>query len=100
MQSTTEDRVNVTARARESVKALAVIPGKPGTIHLREVPKPNVDDIRAGKGVLIKMLRVGVDGTDKEINAAEYGAAPADDVAPPADIPLARWKVTTASSRR
>jgi threonine dehydrogenase-like Zn-dependent dehydrogenase len=26
--------------------------------------------------VLVKVLRVGVDGTDKEINAAEYGAAP------------------------
>jgi threonine dehydrogenase-like Zn-dependent dehydrogenase len=24
----------------------------------------------------VKVLRVGVDGTDKEINAAEYGAAP------------------------
>ena len=27
----------------------------------------------------IKILRVGVDGTDKEINAAEYGAAPTGD---------------------
>ena len=26
--------------------------------------------------MLVKVLRVGVDGTDKEINAAEYGAAP------------------------
>jgi threonine dehydrogenase-like Zn-dependent dehydrogenase len=26
--------------------------------------------------VLVKVLKVGVDGTDKEINAAEYGAAP------------------------
>ncbi len=30
-----------------------------------------------GRGVLVKVLRVGVDGTDHEINAAEYGAAPA-----------------------
>ena len=29
-----------------------------------------------GRGVLVKVLRVGVDGTDREINAAEYGAAP------------------------
>ena len=28
------------------------------------------------RGVLVKVLRVGVDGTDKEINAAEYGMAP------------------------
>ena len=29
-----------------------------------------------GRGVLVRVLRVGVDGTDREINAAEYGAAP------------------------
>jgi len=29
--------------------------------------------------VLVKVLRVGVDGTDREINAAEYGAAPDGD---------------------
>lgn len=45
-------------------------------MHLREVPKPKVSDVPNGRGVLVKVLRVGVDGTDKEINAAEYGAAP------------------------
>ena len=30
----------------------------------------------SGRGVLVRVLRVGVDGTDREINAAEYGAAP------------------------
>ena len=35
-----------------------------------------MDEIAGGRGVLVKVLRVGVDGTDKEINAAEYGAAP------------------------
>jgi threonine dehydrogenase-like Zn-dependent dehydrogenase len=58
------------------MKAIAVIPGKPNSMHLREVPKPKVSDIPNGRGVLVKVLRVGVDGTDKEINAAEYGAAP------------------------
>jgi len=29
--------------------------------------------------VLVRVLRVGVDGTDKEINAAEYGSAPPGD---------------------
>jgi len=61
------------------MKAIAVTPGKPNTIHLRDVPKPRVEDIPDGRGVLIKILRVGVDGTDKEINAAEYGAAPPGD---------------------
>jgi len=58
------------------MKAIAVIPGKPNSMHLREVPKPMVSEIPNGRGVLVKVLRVGVDGTDKEINAAEYGAAP------------------------
>ena len=61
------------------MKAIAVVPGEPGSVHLREVPRPSVDDIPEGRGVLVKVLRVGVDGTDKEINAAEYGAAPPGD---------------------
>jgi threonine dehydrogenase-like Zn-dependent dehydrogenase len=61
------------------MKAIAVTPGKPNSMHLREVPKPRVSDVPNGRGVLVKVLRVGVDGTDKEINAAEYGAAPAGD---------------------
>src|SRR5262249_58523372 len=59
------------------MKAVAVVPGKPGSVHLTDLPKPSVDEIPGGRGVLVKVLRVGVDGTDKEINAAEYGAAPA-----------------------
>jgi threonine dehydrogenase-like Zn-dependent dehydrogenase len=61
------------------MKAIAVIPGKPNSIHLRDVPKPQLGHIPGGRGVLVKLTRVGVDGTDKEINAAEYGAAPAGD---------------------
>jgi threonine dehydrogenase-like Zn-dependent dehydrogenase len=58
------------------MKAIAVFPGKPGSVHLADLPKPSVNDVANGRGVLVKVLRVGVDGTDKEINAAEYGAAP------------------------
>jgi threonine dehydrogenase-like Zn-dependent dehydrogenase len=58
------------------MKAIAVLPGKPGSIHLAELARPDVDDVPGGRGVLVRVLRVGVDGTDKEINAAEYGAAP------------------------
>lgn len=61
------------------MKAVAVIPGKANSIHLRDVPKPTVSDVTDGRGVLVKLLRVGVDGTDKEINAAEYGAPPPGD---------------------
>src|SRR5712692_3375182 len=59
------------------MKAIAVFPGQPNSVHLAELPKPAVHDIPHGRGMLVKVLRVGVDGTDKEINAAEYGAAPA-----------------------
>ena len=58
------------------MKAIAVTPGVPNSAHLVDMPKPSVGDIANGRGVLVKVLRVGVDGTDKEINAAEYGAAP------------------------
>src|SRR5215467_6314019 len=58
------------------MKAVAVLPGKPNSIHLAELPKPSVHEIPNGRGVLVQVLRVGVDGTDKEINAAEYGQAP------------------------
>jgi threonine dehydrogenase-like Zn-dependent dehydrogenase len=61
------------------MRAIAVHPGTPNSIHLREIPEPHVDDIPGGRGVKVQVLRVGVDGTDKEINAAEYGAAPAGD---------------------
>lgn len=58
------------------MKAVAVKPGVPNSVHLVEMPRPTVDDVSNGRGVLVKVLSVGVDGTDKEINAAEYGAAP------------------------
>ena len=59
------------------MKAIAVFPGKPNTVHLAEMPKPSINEVPNGRGVLVKVLRVGVDGTDKEINAADYGNAPA-----------------------
>lgn len=58
------------------MKAVAVYPGRPNTVHLAELSMPKVTDVPNGQGVLVQILRVGVDGTDKEINAAEYGAAP------------------------
>ncbi len=61
------------------MKAIAVKPGIKDSVHLVDMPKPSVDTIADGRGVLVEVLRVGVDGTDKEINNAEYGAAPAGD---------------------
>jgi threonine dehydrogenase-like Zn-dependent dehydrogenase len=64
---------------RSTMKAVAVRPGERDSIHLRDVPMPSPHDIPGGRGVLVRVLRVGVDGTDKEINAAEYGMAPPGD---------------------
>src|SRR3989442_12130114 len=63
-------------RGPRMMKAVAVFPGRAGSVHLAELPMPSVTDIPGGRGVLVRILRVGVDGTDKEINAAEYGEAP------------------------
>ena len=59
------------------MKALAVYPGRPDSLHLIDVAKPSLASVPGGRGVLVRVLRVGVDGTDKEINAAEYGQPPA-----------------------
>lgn len=64
------------ASTRPTMKAIAVLPGQPDSVHLAALERPRIGDVPGGRGVLVKVLRVGVDGTDREINAAEYGAAP------------------------
>ncbi|HLM33132.1 MAG TPA: glucose 1-dehydrogenase, partial [Gaiellaceae bacterium] len=58
------------------MKAIAVHPGKANSMYLEDVPEPSLADVDDGRGVLVKVITVGVDGTDREINDAEYGAAP------------------------
>src|SRR5436309_2121326 len=66
------------------MKAVAVLPGKPNSVHLREIPAPKLADqphphvcrIPDGRAVLVRVLQVGVDATDREINEALYGNAP------------------------
>ena len=58
------------------MKAVAIFPGKPNSVHPVELPMPRLEDIPDGRGVLVRMLRVGLDGTDREIKDGEYGAAP------------------------
>jgi threonine dehydrogenase-like Zn-dependent dehydrogenase len=58
------------------MKAIAVFPGQRDSVHLADLPMPSLDEVPNGRGVLVRLLRCGVDGTDKEITAAEYGAAP------------------------
>lgn len=61
------------------MKAVAVKPGTPHSVHLKDIDKPSLDQINAGLGVLVRVLKVGVDATDREINDALYGNAPAGD---------------------
>ena len=61
------------------MKAVAVFPGKADSAHLADVRTPELDDVGGGRGVLVRILRVGLDGTDAEINAGEYGKAPPGD---------------------
>jgi glucose 1-dehydrogenase len=61
------------------MRALAVHPGRPNSIHSRDVRRPRVADIPDGRGVLVRVLRVGLCGTDRDIVAAQYGRAPAGD---------------------
>jgi glucose 1-dehydrogenase len=59
------------------MKAITVMPGKADSTSLVDIPEPQITDIPAGRGVRVRVLRVGLDGTDKEIKAGEYGTAPA-----------------------
>lgn len=67
-----------------SMKAVAVTPGKSHSVHLRDIPEPQLLDqpqphvcrVPEGRAVKIRMLQVGVDATDREINEALYGNAP------------------------
>ena len=79
LRETRDGRRETGLPARATMKAVAVRPGERDSIHLRDVPMPSVHDVPGGRGVLVRVLRVGVDGTDKEINAAEYGMAPPGD---------------------
>ncbi|HET6328125.1 MAG TPA: alcohol dehydrogenase catalytic domain-containing protein, partial [Planctomycetaceae bacterium] len=58
------------------MKAVAVRPGRKNSVHLADLPMPRLDEVPDGRGVLVKVLRIGVDATDREINEALYGNAP------------------------
>jgi glucose 1-dehydrogenase len=54
------------------VRALTVVPGRAGSGAARDVPEPALSD---GE-VLIDVVRVGLCGTDADIERGEYGRAP------------------------
>ena len=57
------------------MKAIVVKPGVKDSIHMRDMPDPK---LKADQ-VAVKMVRVGLCGTDAEINHGLYGKAPEGD---------------------
>jgi threonine dehydrogenase-like Zn-dependent dehydrogenase len=55
------------------VQALVTRPGSAGSTHVADVPEAT------GDGVLVRVLEVGVCGTDREISHGLFGVAPDDD---------------------
>ncbi len=53
------------------MQALVTTPGRPGSTRVADVPAPG-----RREGVRIRTLEVGVCGTDREIDAGEFGSAP------------------------
>jgi threonine dehydrogenase-like Zn-dependent dehydrogenase len=58
------------------VQAFGIFPRKPDSGHLVDLPDPSLAEIPGGRGVLVRLLRCGVDGTDRELLAGEYGDPP------------------------
>jgi threonine dehydrogenase-like Zn-dependent dehydrogenase len=58
------------------MKAIAIMPGQPGSVHLRDVPRPRLDEVPDGRGVRVGIIRAGLCGTDADLAAGEYGCAP------------------------
>jgi len=54
------------------MKAVIVKPGEKDSVHLEDVPRPTLSSSNA----LLKIKRVGIDGTDTEINSGSYGECP------------------------
>jgi len=54
------------------MKAIVVKPGEADSVHMRDMPDPQM----AADHVAVKMIRVGLCGTDAEINQGLYGKPP------------------------
>src|SRR5215203_2718644 len=55
------------------MKAIVIRPGQAGSIEMRDMPEPSMSSDQ----VLVKMRRVGLCGTDREIHDGLYGEPPA-----------------------
>lgn len=54
------------------MKAVTVIPGMKGSVQLSEIPRP----VPKPNEALLRIMKLGIDGTDRDINAGSYGAPP------------------------
>jgi threonine dehydrogenase-like Zn-dependent dehydrogenase len=54
------------------MRALSVIPGKPGSAKMEDRPRP----VSTGEALLVRSRGIGICGTDAEIIAGDYGEAP------------------------
>ena len=61
-------------RREKQMKALTILPGKPNSAAVQDVPEPSESE----GDVLVKALELGICGTDFELMAGEYGWAPRD----------------------
>jgi threonine dehydrogenase-like Zn-dependent dehydrogenase len=60
------------SREAELMRALTILPGVPNSARLDEIPDPPLSD----GSILARAVALGVCGTDRQIVAGEYGAAP------------------------
>lgn len=51
------------------MKAITIVPGKPNSLDLQDVPEPPSDE----GSILVRALELGICGTDFELISAEYG---------------------------
>src|SRR4051812_7235301 len=70
--STTQESASMASSSDARVSGIAVIPGRPESIHITSMPVPSFGPDE----VLIRIRDVGVCGTDKEIIDAKFGAPP------------------------
>lgn len=73
-----DDRPTAPPDDASTMAAIAVVPGRPDSIHVRRLPRPDPSAL-TGSQALVRVLEVGVDGTDVEIADAEFGTAPPGD---------------------
>ena len=60
------------------MKAVAVVPGRPDSVHLTDIREPELDDIPGGRGVKVKILRV--DTEDRKIGLSRRLDTPIEEI--------------------